>query len=386
MGCAGSKPHMIANGNHHGNLNSPQKGFILFNAKTIEYLIANEADTKQKLIQRCEPKLLKESSIPMSKSSSLSSGNSNGAKKNLLTAVTMTTTMPEAKNDDTTNNLDASNITNTAVTPTTPNNIKNNSSSKYKEAAIDAAVDYVLKYAINDFDIEDFKSSNHLSMKQIRKDIMKKSSASRVSHSKLNNNNNNGNSNNATLAAVTHDLAFYKLALNTAIDEFGSFVQENFIVINEFAAKLEEEEEEQQKAACVTSTSVVKNGDVVVPDGPSTESLDDEEALKLKEALEVARQNFYKGKVSMVCMAKHGGYVVKEVNDKDQASMATTTTTPTMSNHEDEIVKASTSLSLVNDAKVDDSNETKTVVGDKTPKINIEDFDHGTHLDDGKTI
>jgi hypothetical protein len=386
MGCAGSKPHMIANGNHHGNLNSPQKGFILFNAKTIEYLIANEADTKQKLIQRCEPKLLKESSIPMSKSSSLSSGNSNGVKKNLLTAVTMTTTMPEAKNDDTTNNLDASNITNTAVTPTTPNNNKNNSSSKYKEAAIDAAVDYVLKYAINDFDIEDFKSSNHLSMKQIRKDIMKKSSASRVSHSKLNNNNNNGNSNNATLAAVTHDLAFYKLALNTAIDEFGSFVQENFIVINEFAAKLEEEEEEQQKAACVTSTSVVKNGDVVVPDGPSTESLDDEEALKLKEALEVARQNFYKGKVSMVCMAKHGGYVVKEVNDKDQASMATTTTTPTMSNHEDEIVKASTSLSLVNDAKVDDSNETKTVVGDKTPKINIEDFDHGTHLDDGKTI
>jgi hypothetical protein len=58
-----------------------------------------------------------------------------------------------------------------------------------------------------------------------------------------------------------------------------------------------------------------------------------------------------------------------------------------MSNHEDEIVmKTTTSLSLVNDARVDDSNEAKTVVGDKTPKINIEDFDHGTHLDDGKTI
>ena len=107
--------------------------------------------------------------------------------------------------------------------------------------------------------------------------------------------------------------------------------------------------------------------------------------VALKEALEVARQNFYKGKVSMVCMAKHGGYVVKEVNDKDQATM-TPTTTPTMPNHEDEIVmKTTTSLSLVNHARVDDSNETKTVV-DKTPKINIEDFDHGTHLDDGKTI
>ncbi len=377
MGCAGSKPHMIANGNHHGNLNSPQKGFILFNAKTIEYLIANEADTKQKLIQRCQPKLLKAPGITMSKSSSLSSGNSNGVKKNLLTAATMTTTMPEVKNDDTTtNNLDVTNTNTTAVvTPATPNS--NNNSSKHKEAAIDAAVDYVLKYAINDFDIEDFKSSNHLSMKQIRKDIMKKSSASRVSHSKLSN-NSNGN-----MAAVTHDLAFYKLALNTAIDEFGSFVQENFIVINEFAAKLEEEE--QQKAANATSISVIKNGDIV-PDGPSAESLDDEEALKLKEALEVARQNFYKGKVSMVCMAKHGGYVVKEVNDKDQATM-TPTTTPTMSNHEDEIVmKTTTSLSLVNDARVDDSNEAKTVVGDKTPKINIEDFDHGTHLDDGKTI
>ena len=40
------------------------------------------------------------------------------------------------------------------------------------------------------------------------------------------------------------------------------------------------------------------------------------EALKLKEALEVARQNFYKGKLSQVCLSKHGeGYVVKEMKE-----------------------------------------------------------------------
>jgi hypothetical protein len=43
----------------------------------------------------------------------------------------------------------------------------------------------------------------------------------------------------------------------------------------------------------------------------------EEEALKLKEAIELARQNFYKGKLSMVCLTKTGGYVVKEVNEKE---------------------------------------------------------------------
>jgi hypothetical protein len=34
MGCAGSKPHLPSLSSNH--INSPQKGFILFNAKTIE--------------------------------------------------------------------------------------------------------------------------------------------------------------------------------------------------------------------------------------------------------------------------------------------------------------------------------------------------------------
>ncbi len=41
-----------------------------------------------------------------------------------------------------------------------------------------------------------------------------------------------------------------------------------------------------------------------------------EEALELKQALEVARHNFYRGKISMVCLTKAGGYVVKEVEEQ----------------------------------------------------------------------
>ncbi len=165
-------------------------------------------------------------------------------------------------------------------------------------AAIDAAVDYVLKYALNDFDIENFKSSNHLSMKQIRKDIMKKNQ-SVSSLSKLNNSINtqgtlpSQKTKTATLAKG-HDAAMYKQALNAAIDEFCLFVQENFIVINEFDKNSVAENKTEQE-----------------------EDLDaDAEAYKLKEALEVARHNFYKGKISMVCLTKAGGYVVKEVKEQ----------------------------------------------------------------------
>ena len=110
--------------------------------------------------------------------------------------------------------------------------------------AIDAAVDYVLKYALNDFDIENFKSSNHLSMKQIRKDIVKKNN-SVSSLSKLNNSVNNSTagtlSNQSKTATLSKgfDASFYKQALNVAIDEFGLFVQENFIIINEFEKSAE---------------------------------------------------------------------------------------------------------------------------------------------------
>jgi len=84
MGCAGSRPSQLipSLGNHHHHphhMNSPQKGFILFNAKTIEYLQANELEIKEKLKKRCEVKLNKV--LPQSTSSK---SLLNNAKRTLL--------------------------------------------------------------------------------------------------------------------------------------------------------------------------------------------------------------------------------------------------------------------------------------------------------------
>lgn len=294
MGCAGSKPHHLLSSSikDHHNHNSPQKGFILFNAKTIEYLKANESDIKLKLVQRSEQKLLKYKK------------QSTGEQQQLLPS---SVSSPTALNTDT----------------------------KQKESYIEQAVDYVLKYAINDFDIENFKSSNHLSMKQIRKDIMKKHHSS----SKL---NTSTSTSSKTLTLNSRDFSFtsktnsfYKSALNTAIDEFGLFIQENFIVINEFDSKKGAKTAEKE-------VEIEKEEEIKEPDEQKEEipSTDEDDALKLKEALEVARQNFYKGKMSMVCLNKTGGYVVKEV------------------------VEPSTCESLA-----------KSVVELETPRINIQDVD-----------
>lgn len=305
MGCAGSKPHHLLSSSikdhHHHHANSPQKGFILFNAKTIEYLKANESEIKLKLVDRCDQKLLK--SIPQSASSKSLLSN---ARRTLLSSSSQHSNM---------------------IDPSLPS-----SPSSSKETSIDSAVDYVLKYAINDFDIENFKSSNHLSMKQIRKDIMKKNSSSSKLNISLSTSNTNGaltTSNHPsktqtlnskdfkdfTLANKASSSGFYKQALNTAIDEFGLFIQENFIVINEFDAKkfennpiIVEELVETQKQE---DTPEITEPPVEIPACTT-----DEEELKLKEALELARQNFYKGKMSMVCLNKKGGYVVKEVKEQ----------------------------------------------------------------------
>lgn len=61
---------------------------------------------------------------------------------------------------------------------------------------------------------------------------------------------------------------------------------------------------------------------------------DEDEALKLKEALALARQNFYKGKVSTVCLTK-GGYVVKEVSTSQSTLQTTSVTTTTNLNEVD---------------------------------------------------
>lgn len=239
MGCTGSKPSLLLSGsshhNHHhhhhtngnGTINSPQKGFILFNSKTIDYLKANESDIKEKLKSRCKGKL--NVGAATGKSSLLN------VKRNLLAANT-SATLP----------------------------VSNGGGTGADVAAIESAVDYVLKYAINDFDIENFKSSNQLSMKQIRKDIMKKyssTSGSRLSASRLLPNSSSAQHSSDTLGAAktgtlqsgapptTYSASYYKSALNTAIDEFGLFIQENFININEFEKKMSASDANQTSPA-----------------------------------------------------------------------------------------------------------------------------------------
>ncbi|CAF0709788.1 unnamed protein product [Brachionus calyciflorus] len=333
MGCAGSKPHHLLSStikeHHPHHVNSPQKGFILFNAKTIEYLKANENEIRQKLVQRCELKISK--SIGRSTSRSII----NSARRTLL---------PNSNTEIQVGNEDSKNLDIDKNTVTLPRNFNSSSSdSKIKIECIDAAVDYVLKYAINDFDIENFKSSNHLSMKQIRKDIMKKHQ-NKNSSSKLD--TSNVESKTLTLqASKGFSASYYKNALNVAIDEFGLFIQENFIIINEFENKNKIEKEEKKEE--IVNENETKDS---VESEPSSQS-SEEDALKLKEALELARQNFYKGKMSMVCLNKKGGYVVKEVAEQNE-------------NKKEDILNTSI---VSNDLK-EELNENETTA----PRINIE--------------
>lgn len=86
-------------------------------------------------------------------------------------------------------------------------------------------------------------------------------------------------------------------------------------------------------------------------------------ALKLKEALEVARQNFYKGKVSLVCLSKHGGgYVVKEMQQQSSPQQQQQQSDP--------------NRSLNNSAN--SATELPSANGAQTPRINVEDVDAAT--------
>ena len=161
MGCAGSRPHLLPSlSNNH--INTPQKGFILFDSKTVEYLKANETEIKAKLKERCEQKLSKKN-ISGSKPFSLSN-----AKKSIF----------NNNNGDSSSNGLKSNKSNVSLAAATAGStdavLLTETVASLKENFINSAVDYVLKYALNDFDIENFKSSNHLSLKQIRKEIIKK--------------------------------------------------------------------------------------------------------------------------------------------------------------------------------------------------------------------
>jgi hypothetical protein len=242
MGCAGSKPHVNQN-----NVNSPQKGFIIFNERTVEYINANESELRRLLKERCEHKLFSHATIGTNK---------------------------KKKTDDVQQEL---------AIPSTE-----------QGRCLDSAIDAVLRYACNDFDIENFRSSNHLSLKQIRKDIMKKQDA-QTKH--------------------IQDLAFYKKALHTVIDEFGTLMQEKFVDINDF--KMEAKPQAPVVADAVdANTSAVEQetNEVAASNESITEQNDSETSMSLKLALEIARQNFYQGKHSMVCVTKAGGYVVREID------------------------------------------------------------------------
>ena len=364
MGCTGSKPHLLlsstlASHHPHQHVNSPQKGFILFNEKTFDYLRENELEIKQKLRKRCETKLESASSgskfSTLNGTGSLSKALFSNAKRTLLPSLLAAVAAENNSSDrvkpqpqqqpntpaltdaKTSNHLSNSAHESTSSPVESETTIPTSASSiiishmKFRDMAIDSAVDYVLAYAINDFDIDNFKSSNQLSLKQIRKDIMKKTN-NRQSLSKINSALHSSKAATGNAAAAS-DMAFYKLALNTAIDEFGSFIQENFIIINECEKRASHAPVTDASKTTSSSSSSApqansKMEDVVVVDAADKKSQEalDEESLKLKEAIELARQNFYKGKMSMVCLTKAGGYVVKEINEPTIDSLSSTVT------------------------------------------------------------
>ena len=194
MGCAGSKLSSSLRDHHYhpalAAANSPQKGHIFFNAKTIHFLSHNELDVKAKLVLRCELKLAKE--LASSKSSATATSDAKRARR--LAIVTL-------------------------------------------------AVVQVLKYALSDFDADSFnKLSNQLSIKHIRKDIMRKHSSSSLrllaptttASAAATTSTSTISSSSSSSASDKDEAAFYNRALPMAIDEFGSFIQENLILINDF--------------------------------------------------------------------------------------------------------------------------------------------------------
>ena len=131
MGCAGSRPHLLPSlSNNH--INTPQKGFILFDSKTVEYLKANETEIKAKLKERCDQKLSKKN-IGGSKPFSLSN-----AKKSIFN---------NNNNGDSSSNGLKSNKSNVSLAAgSTDAVLLTETVASLKENFINSAVDYVLKY------------------------------------------------------------------------------------------------------------------------------------------------------------------------------------------------------------------------------------------------
>jgi hypothetical protein len=365
MGCTGSKPMLLFSNNNNIKSKQPysinttptatttlQKGFILFNAKTLEYLKANEVAVKQKLIDRSKKQL----------------NNATTISQSISTRSFMSSARQSILNSSFSNHHNVGNdkqLNNEPKLENDSSEIDNNSRS-YKDDAIEYCVAFVLNYALNDFDLNKFKASNQLSMKQIRKDIMKKYNhnlaLSKLTDNKQGVDNDNelneksntlkqlpkSNTISRTMAGYStlnrfqksNELAFYKLAMSTVIREFGAFIQENFIAINEFQAA--------QCSAINGATQSIPNDTIDIKQTTTSPTKETEtEKLKLKEALEVARQNFYKGKTSLVCLTNNGGYVVKEVTGNNNNSNAKETTSTNTIRSSDNITVGSDTNILI---------------------------------------
>lgn len=294
MGCAGSKPSLLNHSSNH--VNSPQKGFIIFNAKTIEFIKVYETDLKQKIKEKCEQKLFACKTLKIK-----------GKKLNL-------NELQEQTND-------ACQTLNTTLS---------NSNHEKELTTLDLTIDLVLKYVVEDFDIENFKSnSNHLSLKQIKKDILKKynnipaalASANTTSNNNTSTSTNESTSKANTLTKTQVDTSFYKKALTTAIDEFGAVIQEQFILIADFKSVEEQKVQQQQKDESNKNneqqsdeTNQMTNSndkDVVMPIIEDDE-IGDEKTYGLKEAILEKRAFFYKDEKKILMMTRNGRYVLRD--------------------------------------------------------------------------
>lgn len=140
---------------------------------------------------------------------------------------------------------------------------------------------------------------------------------------------------------------------------------------------MENHNKSHQNEAIVTEASVAAAAEekttVESVTTATTTSEEEAEALKLKEALEVARQNFYKGKVSLVCLSKHGeGYVVKEMQNQ-----------PLNTSIDPNLIKSTLDTSTSN---LDTSITTTNTGAETAPKINVEDVDAASSNRDGKSF
>ena len=131
---------------------------------------------------------------------------------------------------------------------------KSNQSLKDSNQLIGSVVDQVVKYAVNDY-----KVNTRVNADQVIQSIIMQGNSSVAST----NENNLTDSNNNSMSAT--DNCLFKKILNIVVDDLDFYLKENSLAIFEF--------------------EIEKVTDTVI-----------EPVMKLKDALELARQMFYEGK------------------------------------------------------------------------------------------